>query len=100
MSRCCLICLLYLQCILIHLQRLLAWNPFKVVRPDPQPLLELLVNWQQPLAGNTCPANASTPLQGCPAGYYCKHEAAMVACPPGFFCPVSVLHNKYITCYF
>lgn len=70
-------------------QRLLAWNPFKAVRPEPAPLLEMLVSWQQPLAGNTCPANASSPLQGCPAGYYCSYEAARAPCPPGFFCPVS-----------
>ncbi|WIA38572.1 hypothetical protein OEZ86_001885 [Tetradesmus obliquus] len=70
-----------------NITRLLAWNPFKAVRPEPAPLLEMLVSWQQPLAGNTCPANASSPLQGCPAGYYCSHEAARAPCPPGFFCP-------------
>jgi hypothetical protein len=83
-------------CLYCWLQRLLAWNPFKVVRPDPQPLLEVLVNWQQPLTGNACPANATTPLQACPAGFHCRHEAAMVPCPAGFFCPVSALHSVLV----
>jgi hypothetical protein len=71
------------------LQGLLVWNPFRTVRADPQSLLESLVNAGHNLGGNSCPANATNPLQGCPPGSYCPTPDEVVLCPIGhYWCDV------------
>lgn len=79
-----------LLCCSCLLQRLLSWNPFKMVRGDRQSLLETLVNYGAPLTGNSCPGNASNPLQPCPGGFYCPNEATVMKCQAGYYCPVRV----------
>ncbi|KAF8058431.1 ABCG25 [Scenedesmus sp. PABB004] len=70
-----------------NLTSVLAWNPFRMVRTEPQALLERLASSNQPLAGNSCPANSSNPIGGCPAGSYCPSSAHVEPCPPGYYCP-------------
>lgn len=43
-----------------------------------------------PLDGNSCPLNATNPLEGCPAGYFCPTASQRLPCPAGHFCPVGV----------
>jgi ABC-type multidrug transport system ATPase subunit len=40
----------------------------------------------QALAGNQCPANATSPTKPCDAGYYCPTPARQLSCPEGFYC--------------
>lgn len=77
-------------CCFAVLQGLLVWNPFRSVQTDPQSLMENLVNSGQSLAGNSCPANTTNPLGGCPAGYYCPTAAQKIECPIAYFCPGTV----------
>lgn len=69
------------------LQGLLVWNPFAKAPGSSQLVLETLVKAAQPLDGNSCPFNATNPLQGCPPGYFCPTAAEQVPCPRGYFCP-------------
>jgi hypothetical protein len=80
-TACC--CCLFIFC----LQNLLSWNTFRMVQPDPQMLLQTLAMSGQPLDGNACPANSSTPLQSCPAGYYCQSPGRRQLCPENHYCP-------------
>lgn len=73
--------------VLCAMQNLLAWNPFRLLQPPPQSMLEALASGGLPLMGNACPANASTPLLPCDAGFYCPSPQQRLTCPPGFFCP-------------
>lgn len=68
-------------------QGLLVWNPFAKAPGSSQLLLETLVKAAQPLDGNSCPYNASNPLQGCPPGYFCPTAAEQTPCPRGYYCP-------------
>jgi hypothetical protein len=78
------------------LQGLLVWNPFRTVRSEPQSLLESLVNAGNNLGGNSCPANATNPLQGCPPGSYCPTPEDVVICPIGhYWCVQGCLQQKY-----
>ncbi|KAF8061902.1 ABCG21 [Scenedesmus sp. PABB004] len=70
-----------------NVTRLLSWDPFKVVRPDPTSLLERLAAYGVPLGGNSCPANSTTPLTPCPPGFFCPTEAELIECPAGHACP-------------
>ncbi|WIA17541.1 hypothetical protein OEZ85_014370 [Tetradesmus obliquus] len=70
-----------------NITNLLSWNTFRLVRPDPLLLLQSLAMSGQPLDGNTCPANSTTPLQGCAAGYYCESPGRRQLCPENHYCP-------------
>jgi hypothetical protein len=78
---------LLLHCACQPLQGMLVWNPFRKAPGGTQLLLETLVKSSQPLDGNSCPFNATHPLNGCPSGYFCPTAAQQLPCPVGFFCP-------------
>lgn len=80
------------------MQGLLVWNPFRTIQPDPQTVLETLVNSNTPLGGNTCPANATSPTTSCPPGFYCPSAAVQVECPIAYFCPGKEPGNPDFVC--
>lgn len=74
---------------LLRLQGLLVWNPFRKAPGGSQLIIEALVKSAQPFDGNSCPFNATNPLEGCEPGYFCPSPAEQLPCPAGFYCPVS-----------
>jgi len=77
------------------MQNMLVWNPFRAIQHDPVVLLETLVNSNQPLTGNSCPGNATTPMAACPPGYYCPTAALKLRCPIAHYCPGMLLMNGH-----
>jgi hypothetical protein len=71
-------------------QGMLVWNPFRRAPGSTNLLLESLVKASASLDGNSCPFNATNPLDGCPAGHFCPTAGQMLPCPAGHFCPVGV----------
>lgn len=47
-----------------------------------------------PLGGNFCPFNSTTPLQPCKKGYYCPDATTILPCPEGKFCKWWTRHPK------
>jgi hypothetical protein len=80
---CCCTCNLFVQ-------GMLVWNPFRRAPGTTNLLLEALVKASASLEGNSCPLNATNPLQGCPPGYFCPTASQRLPCPAGHFCPVGV----------
>ncbi|QDZ22347.1 ABC transporter [Chloropicon primus] len=46
------------------------------------------------IEGNYCPPASSTPLNFCPAGWYCPTASIAVACPEGHYCEVQSKEPK------
>lgn len=49
-------------------------------------VLDMVMRGDLSLRGNFCPLNAVTPLDSCPAGYFCPNTSIAIVCPHGFFC--------------
>lgn len=77
----------YTVCVCNPVQGLLVWNPFTKAPGGSQLLLEAIVKASQPMDGNSCPVNATNPLQGCEPGFYCPTPAEKLPCPLGDYCP-------------
>ncbi|KAK9803611.1 hypothetical protein WJX72_004863 [[Myrmecia] bisecta] len=67
-------------------QQLMAVDPGTII-PAPQENVFERVHFEgDPLAGNFCPSESSTPQNACKQGYFCPNATTSILCPAGKFC--------------
>ncbi|KAL3159875.1 hypothetical protein ABBQ38_010273 [Trebouxia sp. C0009 RCD-2024] len=67
-------------------QRLMDQAPGTIIPARPFTVHDRVYDAGDPLGGNFCPYNSSTPLQPCKKGFYCPDASTILPCPEGKFC--------------
>ncbi|KAL0020410.1 hypothetical protein WJX77_000240 [Trebouxia sp. C0004] len=67
-------------------QRLIDQAPDTIIPAQPFTVYDRVHDAGDPLGGNICPFNSSTPLQPCKKGFYCPDATTILPCPEGKFC--------------
>ncbi|KAL0037315.1 hypothetical protein WJX79_001603 [Trebouxia sp. C0005] len=67
-------------------QRLIDQAPDTIIPARPFTVYDRVHDAGDPLGGNICPFNSSTPLQPCKKGFYCPDATTILPCPEGKFC--------------
>ena len=74
------------QPVTCNVSTLVESYPILTMPTRPATVYESVYIRGQQLAGNQCPANSSTPINPCPAGFYCPSPGEILICPQGYYC--------------
>ncbi|PRW59962.1 white-brown complex 30 [Chlorella sorokiniana] len=83
-----------IQPVTCNMSMLVDRAPLLKVPDKPLTVVQRVFILGDPLQGNTCPLNSSSPAVLCPEGFYCPEPAKELPCPAGYFCKAGSLQPQ------